>query len=88
MKLNINTHKVAVGRFINDSLEYLEKTMSQEINVGHSSDASAKKAILERLSYPNLSLDDLRAAQAFAEIAKCESNVIASIAERFERLKI
>ena len=47
MKLNINTHKVAVGRFINDSLEYLEKTMSQEINVGHSSDASAKKAILE-----------------------------------------
>jgi hypothetical protein len=62
--------------------------MSQEINVGHASDGSAKKAILERLSYSNLSVDDLLAAKAFAEIAKCESNVMDSIAEGFKRLEI
>jgi hypothetical protein len=87
LKLNINTHKVIVGRFVNASIAHLEKTMSQESNVGYSTDESAKKAILERLSYPNLSLDDLLAAQVFAEIAKCESNVMASIADRLKHLK-
>lgn len=61
--------------------------MSQELRVVNERHESAKKAILKRLSYPNLTLDDLLAAKAFAEITKCESNIIASIADAVEHLK-
>ena len=55
--------------------------MSQELRAVNERHESAKKAILKRLSYPNLTLDDLLAAKAFAEIAKCESYIMDAIAE-------
>ena len=61
--------------------------MSQELRSVNERHESAKKAILERLNYQNLTLDDLLAARAFAEIAKCESNIIASVADAVEHLK-
>ena len=65
----------------------MEKDMSQELRSVNERHESAKKAILKRLSYQNLTLDDLLAAKAFAEIVKCESNIIASIADAVEHLK-
>ena len=61
--------------------------MFQELRVVNERHESSKKAILKRLSYPNLTLDDLLAAKAYAEITKCESNIIASIADAVEHLK-
>ena len=63
------------------------KNMSQDLTALNERHESAKKAILKRLSYQNLTLDDLLAAKAYAEIVKCESNIIASIADAVEHLK-
>lgn len=60
--------------------------MSQELTATNERYESAKKAILERLSYPNLTVGDLLATKAFAEIAECESSVIDDISAALGRL--
>ena len=64
----------------------MEKDMSQELNSVNERHESAKKAILKRLSYKNLTLDDLLAAKAFAEITNCEPRVIDDINSALGRL--
>ena len=64
------------------------KMMSQESSEVNLRVESAKNAILERLKSLNLTLDDLLAAKAYAEIMKCESIINDDMRIAEERLKV
>lgn len=64
------------------------KMMSQESSEVNLCVESAKNAILERLKSLNLTLDDLLAAKAYAEIMKCESIINDDMRIAEERLKV
>ena len=64
------------------------KMMSQESSGVNLRVESAKNVILERLKSHNLTLDDLLAAKAYAEITKCESTINDDMRIAEERLKV
>ena len=66
----------------------MEKDMSQELRSVNERHESAKKAILKRLSYQNLKLDDLLAAKAYAEIMQCQSYIKDDMTIAFEKLQL
>ena len=86
LKLNANTNRVTLCDQFNNLMKFSEKYMSQEISPENARQESAKNAILKRLSYKNLTLDDLLAAKAFAEITNCEPRVIDDINSALGRL--